>query len=846
MPTVLKLALDAEEYKRELEAVIAETRAAAQSLSETQAKLQVKADAEQAKSELSNLPQVQDQQMGVTADAEQAKAVLDSIPDHKDVNITVPEVKPVSISVIADTVKIAELKAQIAELEDKEIKAQVKVVDDQIALLQKELDEIQDKDVTVTTEADLAQAEKLKSVIAALRDKKIQIRTEVHSEQLDNLRNQLQKTQSGAGKFGMTFRNLIPEGFGAHVKAGAAAVSAFGAASGMSVPPVGLLAAAVNALLSPISLVVAALTALAAIGMAVWDKLTVSAEEYAEKAKAASEEAKRQTEKVTAQDKAAQGYLARLREIASAEAIGNASKTETLQLLSNLESQYGDLGAVIDETTGKIANLAEVENRLNAARNRRRAAALKAESETLMNEAKAAYMKVRGGGYFDGISEGKAGRTFDNLLKGLGPEHLLKQMELRAENATEADQISGYNEVVAKLRAAIDSRKKGRYVATTGYESAEEYQAAMAEKSRAVGQAQATNIQLDLAAERRKADNALHFMRDSDAKIENRQQLIDAEKTRRDAIMGEVFAAGLDLDKAQKEGNQEAELEARKRLLDAQARYKRSEAAIAELEHQIAQIKHEQAEAKRKLNEQAAYELEYNELIIAGEYDKAAALKLEHDLKQQNLKLTEEEKKKLLEMQEARAGQESRKRIQDAEEELRIQRLILAGEYEEAEAAKLEAEARKAGRALSPEEKEKRLALTEEGKQLKLQKSLFDQADSLLGQAMKANGQGAEYEEQKALRDAEKAKGGKLTEEETQNVKMLFSLTENLKDLQSEPGVRGMTDVKTNALTARGGFSGAVRLPDTEKYNREIAQSGKKQTELLSGIKTMVEKLGKF
>lgn len=901
MPTILKLALDAEEYKRDLEAVIAETRAAAQALGETQAKLQVTADTEQAKSELSDLPQAQDQHLTVTADTEQAKAdllslsdgsdlsevrvtvtgstnagevaaeargalesvedrsvsltvtndvaasaetALDSIPDHKDVNITIPEVKPVSISVIADTVKIAELKAQIAELEDKEITAQVKVVDDQIALLQKELDAIQSKDITVTTEADVEEAEKLKAVIAALQDKKIQIRTEVHSEQLDSLRNQLQETQAGAGKFGMSFRNLIPAGFGAQIRAGAGAVSAIGAAAGASVPPVGMLAAAVNALLSPISLVVALLTALVAIGMAVWDKLTVSAEEYAEKTKAAADEAKRQAEKVKEQDQAAQGYITRLREIAEAESIGNAAKTETLQLLSNLESQYGDLGAVIDETTGKIVNLAEVEERANAARRKKRALSLNESSEAQMAEARASYMKVRGGGWFDGMTEAGAGRLFDWLQKNLSPEQLLRQMELQARNATTSDEINGYNDVAAKIRAALESRNKGRNVRNTGYETTEEYQAALAKKSQQVGQAQAANIQLDRAAERRRADNALHFMRDSDDKIANRQGLLDAEKKRQAVISEEVFQAEVDV--AFAGDDPEKKLDAEKRLLEAQARYKQSQSAIAELEQQIAQIRHEQAEAKRKLNEQANYELDYNELIIAGEYDKAAALKLEYELKQQNLKLTEEEKKELLEMQKARAGQESGKRIADAQEEVRLQRLLLAGNYEEYEAARLAAEARKAGRELSPEEEQARLAATEEGKQLKLQKSLYDQADALLGQAKKANGQGTEYERQKALRDAEKAKGGKLTEEETQNVEMLFSLTERLKDLQSEPGVRGMTDVKTNALTARGGFSGAVRLPDTERYNREIAQSGKRQAELLTGIKTLVEKLGKF
>ena len=143
-------------------------------------------------------------------------------------------------------------------------------------------------------------------------------------------------------------------------KAGAASISAIGAAAGASVPAVGMLATVVNALLSPISLLGAAFTALVAVGSRVWDKLTVSASEYAARAKVVSEEADRELAKFKEQDAAAGSYITRLKELSSSETAGNAVKSETAQLLDTLQSRYGDLGAEIDASTGKIKNLTEV------------------------------------------------------------------------------------------------------------------------------------------------------------------------------------------------------------------------------------------------------------------------------------------------------------------------------------------------------------------------------------------------------------------------------------------------------------------------------------------------------
>ena len=774
MPTILKLALDAEEYKRDLEAVIAETRAAAQALGETQAKLQFTVDAEQAKSELSDLPQVKDQQLKVTADTAGAVA---------------------SVEAVAET-------------------------------------DVPDKDLLI--EADASPTEEAIDDIngTELPDKVVRIRI----PNADEAMRQLDQTGDAANTAGMNAAQSFR-------RAGTAVAAVSGALGGIN-PQISVIGQSLTALSGgPLTIAVAGFGLLAVAGVKAYQSMTVSADEFAAKCETVSVKLGENRQKLEEYDASAGQLIARLKELSSVEASGLTTKQATAQILATLQSRYGDLGARIDETTGKLRNQAEVEARLNQARTREKARALDDEAENAGSQAEAAYMKIKGNEW--STTEVGAQKQFREMRKTMSPDQLIAAMEAKSRSATSEEEIRGYAEVAQRLREERDKKRKAAETRQGGYEDAAEKIAEAEAAKRALRDTERQNRM----AER---DRAFSSERFADRRAVNRQEQYEEA----------AAARGQALDRARNLQGQLNRVDSDWTLSDpakAQAR--------ADLERQIAEAKKEAAEwdaraqgyleqkqqAERagtdefvRQKTEARQLLEYNQLLIEGKYREAAASKLDYEFRQKGLTLTQEQRQALLQLQEAEARQESGKRIADAQEEVRLQRLLLSGKYEEAEAAKLEAEARKAGRELSPEEKQKRLAAAEEGRQLTLQKSLFDQADSLLGQAMKASGQGAEYEQQKALRDAERAKGGKLTEEEAQNVKSLFSLTERLTDLRNEPGVRGMTDVQTNALTARGGFNGAVRLPDTEKYNREIAQTGKKQAELLKEIKDICEKLGTF
>ena len=219
-------------------------------------------------------------------------------------------------------------------------------------------------------------------------------------------------------------------------------------------------------------------------------------------------------------------------------------------------------------------------------------------------------------------------------------------------------------------------------------------------------------------------------------------------------------------------------------------------------------------------------------------------LKLEKELKDQNLKLSEEEKKKILEQREALQKQDTAKQIAEAKEEVALQQLLVDGNYEAYEAEKLRLEMKRQGKKLTEEETQELLEQRKALKELNLRQNLQEQAYGLYGEAMTKAGRGREFEEQKALRDARKAKGGELSEEETAMVKQLSAISYAMANTRETS--LGDTSVKTNSLTARGGFAGGAKLPESDKINREIANTNKQQLEQMKQIAAICEKLGTF
>lgn len=125
---------------------------------------------------------------------------------------------------------------------------------------------------------------------------------------------------------------------------------------------------------------------------------------------------------------------------------------------------------------------------------------------------------------------------------------------------------------------------------------------------------------------------------------------------------------------------------------------------------------------------------------------------------------------------------------------------------------------------------------------LKMQNMLKSQGENLQIQAMKAAGFGKEAAQLEALRNAEKTKGSKLTEEEIAQVKKLSDLQYELSNMNMNVSLGRGT--MTNELASRGGFASSVVTDSKTDVNNQILTVQKAQEALLKQINTELKKLG--
>lgn len=704
------------------------------------------------------------------------------------------------------------------KLDAKDYRKELEAVVAESRAAAKSLTDLPDRQITVT--ADTAQVE---TAVAELTKSSPEINVSVAADPapLDTVQEALADTDTSARKTGGILEKLIPESLRSK------ATQAFGAireemnkTQGGAGNFLGKFLAGGGAI-GIIAAGIASLGKIAVTAYRNWINGMKEAGELAQRNAANIREAAEANEQLRQKS---DGYLSRLSELSSAEQLSNANKAEAQKLIADLAKSYGDLGIKLDETTGKLSGVDEAMAKKLQRDKDRRIAEMEAELKQLQadNDAQA---DVRDNAGFK--VWGRRGQK----------DGFLAELTLGGEaDATEAGQKIAENaKRINELRKQIHEQRRT--------DPAADYRAKRQAENADLAEG---NQERSRSFEQRKSDYAFGVAKDIDVKIANRRQGINAERNSRPRREAEaaLSSAQTDYEKAQSSGDRNGMLDAEKRILQAKQAILASDEKIYAFEQQIDALNRQRAEAVKKITDQAQYELDYNKLIAVAEFDKAAALKLEKELKDQNLKLSEEEKQKILEQREALQRQDVAKQIAEAKEEVALQQLLVDGNYEAYEAEKLRLEMKRQGKKLTEEETQELLEQRKALKEQNLRKNLQDQAFGLYGQAMERAGRGREFEEQKALRDAEKAKGGELSEEETAMVKQLSELSYKMANTRETQ--LGDTSVKTNSLTARGGFAGGAKLPETDKINREIANTNKQQLEQMKQITAICEKLGAF
>lgn len=238
---------------------------------------------------------------------------------------------------------------------------------------------------------------------------------------------------------------------------------------------------------------------------------------------------------------------------------------------------------------------------------------------------------------------------------------------------------------------------------------------------------------------------------------------------------------------------------------------------------------------------------------LTGNQEEIHQLTLINDLKQKGIITDEKDlnqiRQKYEELLKIRKANEEtinqakvEKMAKDADIQNQIAEAQLKGDYDRVNTLKFINELKQQGINIDEVElkvnEEKYKALLEQKKlrnELALKQSFQDQGNALVNQAMRQAGFLKQAAQMEAIRNAEKQKGAKLTEDEISMIKQLSSLQTQLNDPMNKLDLNNF-DTKTNELTARGGFSTGAVVTNKDIVNKQIRDFNQRQVQILSNI----------
>lgn len=267
---------------------------------------------------------------------------------------------------------------------------------------------------------------------------------------LSGLKQLEASTTKSTGKMQNSFKE-----YGREIERGGKLAQTVSAEIGGSFGNVGKIISSVAS--GPVALLTATMGALVAAGVDMWDKLTLSTEEYHAKLDRTSQaERKRLASLKTAQNEET-AYMNRLSELADRETLNNAEKIEAARLTEILSGKYGDLGVEVNNVTGKIEGLTAAQKKLNDLQRQQRMAQL----ERIIGVETKKSSSLVSSKLNDGFS-GFVDWMFNDgnqLAKDYGKrdaEGRLRQAQAQFDNATTSGDLSFWGGEIDRLQNIID------------------------------------------------------------------------------------------------------------------------------------------------------------------------------------------------------------------------------------------------------------------------------------------------------------------------------------------------------------------------------------------------------
>lgn len=264
----------------------------------------------------------------------------------------------------------------------------------------------------------------------------------------------------------------------------------------------------------PIALFSAAIGAAVAIGVQLWDKLTMSAEEYAAEMERVARESEKAHQNMMKQMDEDSGYMDRLAELAKKENLSNEAKAEAATLIQMLTSRYGDLGISIDAVTGQIVGMDAAQEKFLKKQREMKSASLQRQisvsEKTVEAKASAATSALAPGQQtlekfglsFRGVEDAK--KQVAGIFRSEPLERQLQFAETMRDDVSKTNEDkANWQAVIDELVKQMDLRDQKKLVDDTSYET-EAKAAAAARKKTQEAEAKA-------AAEQKQKDEARRF-----------------------------------------------------------------------------------------------------------------------------------------------------------------------------------------------------------------------------------------------------------------------------------------------------------------------------------------------
>lgn len=331
-------------------------------------------------------------------------------------------------------------------------------------------------------------------------------------------------------------------------------ISAMGSQAGGSFGKLGSIIGAVAS--GPVVALTAALGALVAVGVDIWDRMTLSAEEYGKKIELAADAAEKHRAAVEKQTSEDAGYIERLQELSKIEELSNEAKTEAATLIKNLASRYGDLGISIDMVTGKISGLDKAQAKFLEQQRKMRMDALKdqlkATQSKVMNQGKqavdSAFMQWER--WLGGSPEAQKITAQHLGDKNLGIDQKIEFATLMRDEVKTEEQMNKWQAVIDSLQKMKELQRELDMLQKTGAATEKEQTDKMQKKTNAAQTAVKAEVSARNAAEKKTEDYYNSTISSLEQQIEL-QELINAgklEEANRQKLINELKKQGIDAD----------------------------------------------------------------------------------------------------------------------------------------------------------------------------------------------------------------------------------------------------------------------------------------------------------